>query len=208
MIRLLLPLLLLSSPELSGQDAFLQVLSREVCSCLDGKTSEAVAQDCLEALTVSQAKTIRKRYDLDASIPAQRDQLTELMLDYLLSECPLLKTIRIKSEENEFRWADGQRNDEASVQQFTARKGPPADTSGTFTSEPPSVWRASGTLLAQPGSKGLRLLTVEKKELSFELPSSVARRRDFDPGDEISLTYRREWRPGEDRVVLVVTGID
>jgi len=116
------------------------------------------------------------------------------MLDYLMSGCPLLKTVRLENDENEFRWADSRRLDESSTPQFMARKGPPADTSQVITSEPPLVWWAQGTLLAQPGSKGLRLLTDKKRELSFELPSAVARRRDFDRGDEVSLTYRREWR--------------
>jgi len=190
MLKLLLSLFLLSSFALWGQDEFLEALSVEVCNCLDGKTSEAVALNCFENLATSKSKTIQKRYD------------------YLMSGCPLLKTVRLENDENEFRWADSRRLDESSTPQFMARKGPPADTSQVITSEPPLVWRAQGTLLAQPGSKGLRLLTDKKRELSFELPSAVARRRDFDRGDEVSLTYRREWRTREGRLVLVVTEIE
>jgi hypothetical protein len=208
MVRLSLILLLFSSLTLSAQDNFLRGLAQQVCNCLDGDTSDTVASDCLKAVALRKGRSIRQRYKLDVSVSAERDLLTELMLDYLISECPLLQTVRPDLEENEFRWADQQRGGEDSARQFKARKRPPPDTASIVTSEPPLVWRATGTLLAQPGSKGLRLLTAEEQELSFELPTAVARGRDFDPGDTVSLSYRREWRPKEGRVVLVVMGID
>ena len=193
---------------LAAQDELLAVLSVSVCDCLDGNTYRGVAAGCLDSLARNQAKSIRQRYDLDVAVPVQRAYLAELMMDQLLENCPLLKTVRLEEEENEFRWADRRRVTEASVRKFQARKRPPADAPGRITAEPPPVWRASGALLTQPGSKGLRLRTATGEELTFELPAAVARRRDFDPGDEVRLTYRREWRPRERRIVLVVTEIE
>ena len=207
MARLTLLVLLLSSVTLSAQDDFLRGLARDVCNCLDGRTTEAIATDCLKTVATDEAKAIRRRYEIDVSFALQRSILAELMLDYLLSECPLLQTIRPDQEENEFRWADRLRSRETPARKFIADKRPPPDTT-IITSEPPLVWRATGTLLVQPGSKGLRLLTRNGEELNFEFPIAVARKKDFDAGDEVSLVYRREWRPGEGRIVLVVTGID
>ncbi len=208
MVRLMLFLLLISSLALSGQDDFLRELSAEVCTCLDGNTSEPVARDCFEGLALRKSDDIWQGYQLDVSVATQRDKLAEMMVDYLLSACPLLETVRLKNDENEFRWADGLRSKGSAAQQFKARKRPLADTSTTITTESPLVWRATGTLITQPGSKGLHLRTAAQKELRFELPTAVARRRDFDPGDNISLTYRREWRIAEGKVVLVVVSID
>lgn len=208
MIRLSLILLFVFPLTVFGQDDFLRALAVEVCACLEGNATESVASDCLESKSMDKSEIILKRYGLDAHISVQRDKLAEMMIDYLLDVCPLLKTVRPENEENEFRWADSKRTAESAKRQFTSRKRPPADSLGTVTSEPPVVWRASGILLAQPGSKGLRLRTEDAQEIGFELPTSVARRRDFDAGDEISLSYRREWRPEEGRIVLVVTGID
>lgn len=207
MVRLSFFIVLFSLSSLAGQDDFLRSLAVEVCDCLDGNASELVATDCLEAVALSKEKRIRQEYGLEVSIPVQRDLLSASMVDYLLEVCPLLRTIRPNEDYREFRWADGKPSISES-RRFTTAKRPLADTLVTITSEPPATWRASGRLLAQPGSKGLRLLNVDNQEMNFELPSSAARKRDFDPGDEISLTYRREWRPAEGVIVLVVVGID
>lgn len=208
MLRLSLFLFLVSSLPICGQDNLLRALSQEVCDCLEGKTSETVARDCLESVTITEAKTIRRRYDLDVTIPFQRSLFAEVLLDQLMEACPLLQTVRPSGDRNEFRWADGGQAGALNASRFTARKRPAADTTAIITSEPPLVWRAAGKLLAQPGSKGLRLLNDAGQEINFELPASVARKRDFDPGDQVRLSFRREWRPKEGRIVLVVENIE
>lgn len=206
----LLALLHLSSP-LRAQNDFLRSLAVEVCSCLnDGGNdlSGTSALGCLETVALRHEKTLRKRYDLLAASAGQRDLLSALLVDDLLEVCPVLLTVRPAEEQREFRWADGRPDRKPPAPSFSAPKGPPADSLATITSEPPAVWRASGELITQPGRKGLRLRTAGGEEMKFDLPFGVARKRDFDAGEVVSLSYRREWRLAEGRIVLVVLGID
>jgi len=171
MHRLFLSIFLVYSTCLTAQDEFLRAFAIEICNCLDGKTTGDIATACLEELATAKSKAIRRRYDLDVSIPLQRDVLSEIMVDELINVCPLLRTVRPKNEETEFRWADGTRISDSSEPQFKSRKAPPADTASVITSEPPPVWRAAGRLVIQPGSRGLRLQTETGRELHFELPA-------------------------------------
>ena len=201
--------LILFSP-LRAQDDFLRSLAVEVCSCLnsDGTDfSETSAPGCLETVAIRHEKILRQRYNLLVANADQRDLLSEWLVDDLLEVCPVLRTIRPKEAQREFHWSDSRPDRSSLVPRFTALKQPVADSLVTMTSEPPAVWKASGELMTQPGSKGLRLRTVDGEELKFYLPVSVARKRDFDPGDLVSLSYRREWRLAESRIILVVVRI-
>jgi hypothetical protein len=202
---------ILSLSSLKAQDAFLRELATEVCHCLNENESdltESSATGCLATVATRNKKELRHRYDLIASDAYHRDLLAEYLVDDLLAVCPILRTIRPEEVEREFRWADSREGIKHGSPAFNAPKRPPADSSNAITSEPPAVWRATGVLLAQPGSKGLRLRTEEGKEMTFDLPAAVVRRRDFDPGDTVSLSYRREWHVRENQIVLVVLDID
>ncbi|TXF87630.1 hypothetical protein FUA23_18185 [Neolewinella aurantiaca] len=195
---------------LMGQNEPLRSLAVEICTCLNDANTELTEElgtQCLIAVAEDHEKMLRQAYNLDARNPEHRDVLSDFLIEPLLEVCPLLRTVRPKDEPQEYRWADS-RKDRNTVARFRSPKNPPADTFLRSTTEPPARWRAAGTLSTQPGSKGLRLVTDEGKELNFELPAAVARKRDFDPGQKISLSYRREWRVNEDRVVLVVLTID
>lgn len=208
-LSILISILTLSS--LTAQDEFLRSLATEVCSCLsenESELTESSAAGCLVTVATRNKKTLRQGYNLIASDVDHRDLLAEFLVDDLLEVCPILLTIRPERTQNEFRWADGRRGRKLNAPEFSAPKRPPPDPSATITSEPPSVWRVSGVLLAQPGSKGLWLRTKKGEELTFDLPAAVVRKRDFDPGDTVSLSYRREWRLAEGRIVLVVISID
>ena len=184
-------------------------LTDELCDCFEAypEPNHQVADTCLTRVLPTERALIQKRYDLDMNRRGHRFHLAREISELLIERCPLLASFRPVTTERQLRWSDRPAAATVTRPLYTAPrrlpKMPPA-----VVSEAPPQRRASGVLLLRPGSRGLRLRTDEGQELYFELPAAAARKRDFKAGQRISLSYRREWRPAEHRIVPVVVAID
>ncbi|WP_020567203.1 hypothetical protein [Neolewinella persica] len=194
---------------LPAQDTYIAQLASEVCNCMERISVESVnrqATNCLREVAVANEKTLLKRYNLVAAESSQRDLLAERLAEDLLRDCPILATLNYDKEE-EFRWSDRERPPAPELMLFSSDKGPPADPADSVTGESPIKWLAEGTV--KRVAAGRMLLEIGTGNiLSFELPSGIARPRRIKSGDELKLSFRREWRKGENRIVHVVTGIE
>jgi len=200
----------LISAGVTAQTELYDEVAEDICNCLE--ESEAAessdrAWECMTASISSYRQALRKSLALSASERISRQQLTELLLDPLADNCPLLETLLPMAEEVEYRWSDNPAT--ASGGRIMTPKSPPKNLPETTTTEAPAQWRASGRLIARPGGGQLRLETESGDILSFELPGRAARGQKFRVGDLLNVQYRREWRtsPEGGIVVKVVTEI-
>lgn len=193
---------------LPAQDTYFTRLAGEVCSCMERVSVEPVdlqATNCMREVALANEETLRKRYGLIAAEAAQRDLLADRLTGDLLSDCPLLATLNFEREEED-RWADRDRPTAEELRLFKSAKGPPADPAGTITGEPPAEWVAEGAVQRLAGGNMLLLLTTGET-MELELPTGVSRLRRIRVGDELRLSFRREWRKGENRIVNVILGV-
>jgi hypothetical protein len=194
---------------LPAQDAYFARLASEVCSCMERISVEPVdrqATNCLREVALANEKTLFKRYNLIAAESSQRDLLADRLAGDLLRDCPLLAALNYDKEE-EFRWSDRELPQNPEPLQFRSAKGPPADPAGSVTGEPPANWLVEGAVQRVAGGN-LVLQLATGKTLSFELPTGIARSSRIRAGDELTLSYRREWRKAENQIVYVVIGVE
>lgn len=190
---------------LPAQDAYFARLASEVCNCMERFSVEPVdrqATDCIREVALANQESLRRRYSLNAAEGSQRDLLADRLAGNLLRDCPLLSTLDLEKEE-EFRWSDGRREQIAEQLPFQSVKNPPADPTGKVTSEPPLQWLAEGTVQRLASGRML-LLLPSGKTMDLELPTGISRPRRLKAGDKLKLSFRREWRKGERRIVNVV----
>ena len=210
MMRPLLLLCCLLSSGLTAQDDLLRQIADSTCACLVAADVplEQTSLRCLRDAALRHRQTLLVAYQLDVADSRQRASFAADITDLLIDRCPLLETYRPAGRSREIRWSD---RPEAS-----SRREPPAYVSERRTPPPPSsvvrevsgAQRLSGQLLARPGARGLRLRTATGEERRFEMTAAAARKRDFRAGEPVSVVFRREWRPGEGRIVDVVTAFE
>jgi hypothetical protein len=190
---------------LPAQDAYFARLAGEVCSCMERFSVERVhlqATNCLREVALANEESLRIRYNLMATEASQRDLLADRLAEDLVRDCPLLATLNYDTEE-EFRWSDRDRPDLVEPMRFRSAKDPPADPAETITGEPPTAWLAEGKLERMAGGKLLlRLTSGDTMELEYS--SGIFRPRRVKTGEELKLSFRREWRKEERRIINVV----
>jgi hypothetical protein len=208
-MRLLFCLVMLTwMAVLPAQDAYFARLAGEVCSCMERFSVEPVDQqaiNCMREVALANKETLRKRYSLNAAEATQRDFLADRLAGDLLRDCPLLGTLNYDKEE-ELRWSDGGQQEIFERLPFQSVKNPPADAAGGVTGEPPLEWMVEGTVQRLSGGR-LQLLLATGKTMDLELPTGISRLRRMKAGDELKLSFRREWRKGARRIINVVVGL-
>lgn len=198
------------STGLVGQAELYEEVASDICQCL-GKSDESGgpnrAMECMTASIGTYRQELRQVLDLSGSQRISRNQLTEVLLEPLVENCPLLETLFPMIEEVEYRWSDNPVS--ASGARIVTAKFPKADPKETTTTEAPAQWRASGRLLTRAGGGTLRLEMDSGEIWQFELPGRVARGKKLVVGEPLDILYRREWRTTDERgvVVKVVTEI-
>ncbi|MFK8161752.1 MAG: hypothetical protein AB8H12_04750 [Lewinella sp.] len=194
--------------QLPGQEAYFVRLASEVCNCMERISVEPInkqAINCLREVALANEESLRRRYSLVAREASQRDLLAERLAGDLVRDCPLLSTINYEKEE-ELRWSDKDRPVITEPQQFRSTKGPPADPADSITGEPPLEWRAEG-ILQRLAARNILLLLTNGETMMLELPAGVARSNRLKEGDQLRLSFRREWRKGENQVINVVIDV-
>jgi len=194
---------------LPAQDTYFARLAGEVCSCMERFTVEPVdrqAINCLREVALANEETLYKRYSLVAAEAAQRDLLAERLAVDLVRDCPLLATLNY-DKEKELRWSDRDRPPDPEPLRYRSDKGPSADPVGSVTGESPREWIAEGTV-QRLASGHLVMQLISGNRLSIELPTGFARSNRIKTGDKLKLSFRREWRKVEGRIVNVVVGLE
>lgn len=194
---------------LYGQPNMLDKLAEELCGCVtDGGLTPAAADSCLVVLCDDNAVKLEDVFKLDAKSIYHRRALANRLATRLVHQCPIMTTLSADvNEERELRWSDAKIPiSDASDFALRSAKGlaPPAKAGAT---EPATVPTVSGTLVERPGPNGLRLRLADGRVWYFRLPKAVSRKRDFRKGQQVTLTYLREWRITDGIVVRVVTKI-
>ncbi|MTB52505.1 hypothetical protein [Lewinella sp. W8] len=207
MMRLTLILLLLLPLGLRAQSSLLDRVSRDICACMQGvRSAEAVekAESCLESSTEDLLPEILAKYDLNVSVPSDRRRFGNLLVDRLAEDCPILLTLELPSDEKQ-RWSDGKSEDHPPT--FRSKKAPPPPPMEATTGEVPTRWKFSGTISVRPVGGVLRLKDESGEEVTFEVPRGLLKPYRLHVGDRVDVEYRREWRKGPRKIVLVVTEI-
>jgi hypothetical protein len=207
MMRLTLLLLLIMPLGALAQSSLLDRVARDICSCMQNVNSaEAVqkAENCLESTTEDLLPDILEKYDLNVSIPADRRRFGNLLVDRLADDCPILLTLELPSAEKQ-RWSDGKSEDHPPT--FRSEKAPPPPPMEATTGEVPARWKFRGEISVRPVGGILRLQHEEGGETSFEVPKGLLKPYRLHVGDTLDIEYRREWRKGPRKIVLVVTAI-
>lgn len=192
---------------LVAQGALLDQVARDICACMQGVSSaEAVqkAESCLETATEDFLPEILKEYKINVSIPAERRRFGNLLIDRLADDCPILLTLELPTGEKQ-RWSDGMAEDRPP--RYRSEKAPPPPPIDNTTGEVPSRWKFTGTIALRPVGGDLRLRDAAGDETTFELPRALLKSHRLHVGDSVAIEYRREWRKGPRKIILVVTSL-
>lgn len=208
-MRCLLFLLLPVFPAcLPAQEALFERLATEVCNCMERvsvETTRKQATNCLREVALANDADLLRQYRLEAGNGEHRELLAERLADALTENCPILATFRT-DEEVDHRWSDANRPAPVRLA-YTSPKGPPADPPESVTSESPPVWRAVG-IVERSRSNVLVLRLPDESTMQFEFAPEFSRHPRVAPGRQLTVTYRREWRKGDYRIVNLITGVE
>ncbi|MEO0734853.1 MAG: hypothetical protein AAFZ52_18595 [Bacteroidota bacterium] len=206
---LTLLLLLFLAPAAAQKEPSPATLAEAFCQCMQGPhelSPRGKAEECLQQVATRHQEYLREEWDLDARKRAHRMRLAEALVDPLALNCPYLQTLNVRAE-TELRWSD-RRAAPPATNQYVSPKSPPADERTRISGEVPAQWRATGELLERFPSKTLRLRLENGREISLEVPLSLRREGRLAVGQEVRITYRREWRKEpQGQVVNVLTGV-
>jgi len=205
----------LSNPSLAQSNLLIQLADR-VCSCMETNdrtfSPAEQARECVRLVGLRHKKELLEELSLNPEKPEELNLFSERVAEQLSQDCPVLSTLRLDDFEREFRWSDRNTVREADVGIFRYKspKDPPADSSNQTVSEPPAVWRITGTVVGRPRRGTLQLRLPDGKVRALEFPAAVSRRTDLVENQSITVICERQWRKVErgGTVVLVVRSIE
>ena len=213
MARLLIILLLVVvSPLVRAQDDPFPVLAGQVCACLQRITTEpptVFARQCLRTVARENHRVLIRAYgrNFNAGFSPDLDALATDLAHYLASDCPFVQTLYRPEGELEQRWSDRPGDAVSATKQGASyAKNPPPDPETLILAERPRETIVAGTITAL-GKKEVGLLTADGATVNVLVPARLRRSTALAVGASVQLVCRREWRTGEERVVLVLAEI-
>jgi|GEM_PF-2728671 len=183
-----------------AQSGLIDQLAAQVCNCMEtadlSVPAEERARDCVRVVGERRKKMLLREFSLDPGRPEDIDLLSERLADQMSVDCPLLTTLRLDKVERELRWSDKNtfRSSPSRAFRYKFPKPPPADPPLGSVSEPPLVWRLSGTVTDRTGRGRLVLRTTDGTTQILEFPATIRRRVKLLPGQTVTVTFERQWR--------------
>lgn len=185
-------------PAGGGAQELLERLAREVCDCIQAEAEiiypRIQAMRCLGQVVEANPRSIRAGLQLRVDIETDRRRLSDLLIDPLLAECPMLAGLAPGEVEPRIRYSDVELSRQAIRGDDTRRspkRSPPADPATTTTIELPTQRYLEATVLDRPDRDSLRI-QGNTTQYTMYLPRKL-RGLSFPPGQYLYLSYRTRW---------------
>ena len=202
-----LALLMLIASRHAVAQPLLDTLAARVCDCM-AAAPEIVyprmqASRCVLSISTAYAGRIRSELQLSGSTSRDRRRLSELLVDPLTRNCPLLQQLGPGIVEPELSYSDRELLEQQAP--TSTAKRPAADPPKQLTREVVAMHQVQGTVTEDPrDSDRLRILLTNGQVHTFALPRNLARRRSFSRGQSLSFVYYEDWRTDAQEMQYVI----